>query len=203
MLSFNDLVKALLKTGNVYMLIGHGSKNQFRYINDLKKILKDIVLQIPKGAALLYFGDTPNKMKPDIGYATELLYNMRPDIQIYMIQIKEAESWGVPNFVKDVYWHNDYNSKCKWGGIYNNAPCSNTKKWVNINKHIKIAKVFILGGGVITLEQYLLIKKYNIDYLYFEIQRRYLDDGITKVNDNTTLKDSIGITYNKIKKIKA
>jgi hypothetical protein len=181
------------------MLIGHGTKNQFRYLNDLKFILKKIALQIPKDAAFLYFGDTPNKKTPDIGYAFELLYNMRPDIQIYMIQIKEAESWGIPKFVKAVYWHNDYNNKCKWGGIYNNIPCSNTKKWVNINKYVPIAKVFILGGGMITLDEYLLIKKLNIGYEYFEIQRRYLGDGITKVIDSTTLKDSIGITYNKIK----
>lgn len=115
MLSFNILVQYLKNIdGNVYMLIGNGSKNQFRYIRDLKQILTKLVSKIPKNSAFLYFGDSPNKKKPDIGYAFELLYDMRPDIQIYMIQIKEAESWGIPKLVKDVYWHTDYNDKCKW-----------------------------------------------------------------------------------------
>ena len=40
------------------MFIGHGSKNQFRYINDLKSVLKTILEKIPKDSAILYFGDT-------------------------------------------------------------------------------------------------------------------------------------------------
>lgn len=180
------------------MLIGNGSKNQFRYIKDLKQILKKILRKIPNKSSFLYFGDSSNKKNPDIGYAFELIKEYRPDIDIYMIQIKEAQSWGVPKFVKNVYWHNDYNNKCKWGGIYNNKPCSNTKKWVNLSKSVEINKVFILGGGKITLEEYKLIKQLNINYEYFQIERRFLGDGKTKVKDNNTNIERIGITYNKI-----
>jgi hypothetical protein len=115
-----------------------------------------------------------------------------------MIQIKKAMSWGVPDFVTDVYWHNDYSNKCKWGGILNNKPCSNTKKWVNIHKKKKINKIFIIGGGQITLDEYNLIKKLNIDYQYFNIDRRFLGDGNTRVKDTDSNAEKIGITYKKI-----
>ena len=198
MLTFNELIKEL-KGDNIYMLIGNGSKNQFRYLSDLKKVLKKILKNIPKKSNFLYFGDGANKKKPDVGYAFQLISEMRPDINIYMIQISEAKSWGVPKFVKNVYWHNDYTKQCKWGGIYNGKACSNTKKWLSVNKRTKINKVFILGGGKITLDEFTLIKKANIDYEYFDIERRYLGDGKTKVKDNNTKANKIGITYKKFK----
>jgi len=198
MVNFNLLIKHLKMESGIYIIIGNGSKNQFRYISTLKQKLKQILKKLPKNAAFLYFGDGVNKKKPDIGYAFELINKLRPDINIYMIQIKEAESWGVPEFVKEVYWHNDYTNKCKWGGIYNGKPCSNTKKWVNIHKRIGIKKVFILGGGKITLDEYKLIKKFKINYEYFEIERRFLGDGKTKVSNNNSNSEKIGITYKKI-----
>ena len=180
------------------MIIGNGSKNQFRYIKDLNKVITKILKDIPKNSVFIYFGDTANKKKPDIGYAFELIHKKRPDISIYMIQIKEAKSWGVPSFVKDVYWHNDYTNKCKWGGLYNGEPCSNTKKWVNLHKRASITNIFILGGGKITLDEYKIIKKLKIPYTYFKIERRFLGDGKTKVSNTHSISDRIGITYNKI-----
>ena len=198
MYSFKNLVKDLKKHNGVYMLIGHGSKNQIRNLKNLNKVLNNILKEAPKGSAFLYFGDSPNKKKPDVGYAFELLKKKRPDLCIYMIQINKAKSWGVPTFVKKVYWHNDYTKKCTWGGVQNNKPCSNTKKWVSLNRYVKISKVFILGGGEITLDEYNLIKKYNIDYKYFPIERRFMGDGKTKVTSNKTKKLRVGVTFNKI-----
>jgi len=60
MVNFNYLLKKL-KSSNIFMLIGNGSKNQFRYIEDLKKILKKILKTIPKNSNFLYFGDGINK----------------------------------------------------------------------------------------------------------------------------------------------
>lgn len=58
----------------VYMLIGHGSKNQFKDLNVLEEKIKKIADSLPKyGSVILYFGDSPNKEKPDIGYAFKLL----------------------------------------------------------------------------------------------------------------------------------
>ena len=198
MVTFNQLIKEL-KNQNTFMLIGNGSKNQFRYITDLRNVLKTILKQVPADSCFLYFGDGVNKKKPDIGYAFQLIREIRPDINIYMIQIAEAKSWGVPKFVKSVYWHKDYTKKCKWGGVYNGKPCSNTKKWINVHKKVNINKIFILGGGQITLDEYVLMKKENIDYEYFEIERRFLGDGVTKVKNSYTKDKRIGITYNKIK----
>ena len=52
MVNFNYLLKKL-KSSNIFMLIGNGSKNQFRYIEDLKKILKKILKTIPKNSNFL------------------------------------------------------------------------------------------------------------------------------------------------------
>ena len=42
------------------------------------------------------------------------------------------------------------------------------------------------------------LKQLNINYEYFQIERRFLGDGKTKVKDNNTNIERIGITYNKI-----
>jgi len=180
-------------------MIGHGSKNQFRKISDLKYTLKTILLTIPEKSAFLYFGDSPNKEKPDIGYAFQYISEMRKDIDIFMIQIDKAKDWGIPSFVKHVYWHKDYNKSCLWGGLYNGKPCSNTKKLIQINEHIGVTRAFILGGGDITMDEYSLLKIHKIDYHYFPIERRYLSDGKTKITESHSMKERIGITYNKIK----
>lgn len=196
-LSFNDLTKSM-KNKEIYMLIGNGSKNQFRDLRKINGIINSILKNIPQKSVFLYFGDYPNKAKPDVGYLFKLINQKRPDIIINMIQIAEAKSWGVPDFVNNVYWHNDYTKKCKWGGLLNNEPCSNTKKWISVHKRNKINKVFILGGGEITLQEYGLIKKHKIDYQYFPVERKYKGDGKTKINDNHTKSQKIGVTYKKI-----
>lgn len=198
-LTFNELLSNI-KHKDVYMMIGNGSKNQFKSIRKIKSIVREIARTCNKDSVFLYFGDSPNIKKPDVGILFEILHKYNPKIPIYMIQIKEAKSWGVPNFVTGVYWHNDYTKTCKWGGVHKGKPCSNTKKWYSINKRLKygIRKVFIFGGGKITLDEYKLIKHQKIPYEYFPVKRRYLGDGLTKVGDRNSLKDKIGITYKKI-----
>jgi hypothetical protein len=197
-LSFYDFIKNL-ENNNIFMIIGNGSKNQFRNIITIKSIINNISNQIPLNSNILYFGDYPDKANPDIGYVFYLLHQKRKDLNICMIQIMEAKKWGVPDFVKSVYWHNVYSSRCKYGGLINNEPCSNTLKWVNIHKKLDITKVFILGGGKITLDEFKLIKKYNINYEYYLIERKYLGDGTTKINNKHSKKDKYGITFGKIK----
>lgn len=198
-LNFNSLVKKL-KDKDVYMMIGNGSKNQFRDIKKIKTIVKNIASMCNERTAFLYFGDVPNKKKPDVGLLFELLHQYNSKIPIFMIQIKEAKSWGVPKFVSYNYWHNDYTKTCKWGGIYKGKPCSNTKKWVSLEKRLPngIRCVFIFGGGAITLDEYKLIKKYQIPYEYFPVERKFSGDGKTKTKKSENLKNKIGITYGKI-----
>tara|TARA_B100000745_G_C19982654_1_gene332924 strand:- start:94 stop:639 length:546 start_codon:yes stop_codon:yes gene_type:complete len=180
------------------MIIGNGKRNQFRYLKDINIVVRKIIKEIPKNSAFLHFGDTSDKKKPDVGYVYELIKKYRPDIIIYMIQIKKAKSWGTPKFIKNVYWHTDYTKKCKYGGIINDKPCSNTKKWINIHKKIGIKNVFILGGGNITFDEYKLVKKLKINYTYFPMERRFNGDGKTKIIDKDNLFMKIGITYGKI-----
>jgi len=195
-------MKNMLSNELVYIIIGNGTKNQFRDLRKIKGVLNKILKGIPLNSNILYFGDNPDKKNPDIGYIFQLISEVRKDIKIYMIQIKAAKEWGMPKFVDCVYWHNDYTDECKWGGVINGKPCSNSKQWLKLHKSIKngITKVFILGGGKITLDEYNhLIKKNNIDCEYFPVERKYKGDGITKVTDKDTIKDKVGITLHKIK----
>lgn len=208
-LTYNKLISKLHENNNLFMFIGHGTKNQFRYINDLKSVLKTILEKIPKNSAVLYFGDSPDSKKPDIGYAFKLINNYRPDIDIYMIQISEAKNWGTPDFVKGVYWHNNYTQKCKWGGFdeKTKTPCSNTKVWLSIAKKISISAIFVLGGGQITLDEVKAVKKikatthiqHTPQIIYVPIERRFKGDGKTRVSDSDTKSTRIGITYDYFK----
>lgn len=77
--------KVIQEGTSVCMMIGHGAKNQFRSITELRKVIQNVATQIPKGGVVLYFGDYPNRSKPDIGYAFALLAEARPDITFKMI----------------------------------------------------------------------------------------------------------------------
>ena len=85
-MKFLDLVKEV-KNKDVYMINGNGSKNQFRSITEIKKILKKELKNIDKDSCFLYLGDPVNKKNPDLGYLFQVLHEMRPDILIYMIMM--------------------------------------------------------------------------------------------------------------------
>ena len=55
------------------MFIGHGSKNQIKNFGKVKKIIDEIVKDIPLKSKLLYFGDEPNPKAPDIGLVYEYI----------------------------------------------------------------------------------------------------------------------------------
>tara|TARA_B110000967_G_C18851551_1_gene544903 strand:+ start:572 stop:1177 length:606 start_codon:yes stop_codon:yes gene_type:complete len=194
---FYGLVKEL-KNKNVYMLIGNGSSNQFRDMRKVKGILKKVLTTVERDSYFLYFGDSVEKDKPSVGYLFELISKLRKDITIVMIQITKAKGYGIPKFVKKVYWHNDYVLKKRWGGLINNKPCSNTKKWVSLNNKLTkgIRKIFIFGGGKITLEEFKVIKRLKIDYQYFAVERKY--NKKEKVTSSDSMRNRIGETYKKI-----
>ena len=198
-MNYHQLLTLLRSKPAVFMMIGNGTKNQFRSIPSLRKaIYQFLTAFVPPNSAFLYFGDAPNPRKPDIGYAFELLHQLRPDIDIVMIQISEAKSWGIPSFVSQVYWHNDYTKACKWGGLdTNRQPCSNTKKWVSIAKQVGIDRILVLGGGVITMDEMRLARQLKVPYTYVPLERKFLGDGSTRVKDSDSKKDRIGPTYRK------
>ena len=192
-----------LKKQDVYMVIGNGTKNQFRDLRKINGLVTKLLKDIPRNSAFLYFGDSANKKNPDVGYLFQLIKEKRSDIKIFMIQIAEAKSWGVAKFVNKVYWHTSYTKECKWGGIHRGKPCSNTAKWVSINNKLAksgsgIKKVFIFGGGPITLDEFSLIKKYKIAYKYFPVERKYNGDKKTKITNGDSMKTRVGVTYGKI-----
>ena len=92
-ISFTKLVK-YLKPKKVYMMIGNGTKNQFRDMRKVKKYLREIIKLIPQQSVFLYFGDSANKKNPDVGYLFELLHKLRPGVEIVMIQIKKSQIMG-------------------------------------------------------------------------------------------------------------
>lgn len=85
------------------------------------------------------------------------------------------------------------------GGVKNGEACSNTAKWVRVNKRVGITKIFIFGGGAITLDEYRLAKKLKIPFEYFPVDRKYMGDKKTKVTSNMSKKWRVGITVEKIK----
>jgi hypothetical protein len=198
-ITFNELVDKS-RNRTVFMIIGNGSKNQFRSVAILKAFVQKLSKELPYHSMVLYFGDLPNPEKPDIGYVFQLLKDLRKDINITMIQITAAQKYGVPKMVKDVYYHDHFTDECKYGGLDSKGqPCSNTKVWVNFHKKHPIQKVYILGGGQIVLDEYKLIKSMNIPYAYYPFYRKYKGDGqtLTKVSDS--LDELVGITFLKIK----
>ena len=206
---FSKLIKHI-KQNNilVFMMIGHGARNQFKYIKDIRNTIRTIQSSIPKHSVVLYFGDYPNKSKPDIGFAFQILAETRPDITFAMIQIKEAEAWGFPGFVQkdNIKWHTDYSKgDCMWGGFDKKGnPCSNTKQWIQLHcdltssGHNGISNVFVLGGGPITIQEAKYAKKIGIPIEVIPLKRRFKGDKITKVTDKDTRADAYGpIMYKK------
>jgi len=194
-LTFKKMCK-LVKRKNIYMIIGNGTKNQFRDMEKVNSLMDDILEKLPLNSCFLYFGDYPDEKKPDIGYMFKLLKDKRSDLEIFMIQISEAKSWGVPDFVDYVYWHDDFSKIYKWGGLDDKGkPCSNTKKWVKLNNKHSITEVFIFGGGQVTLDEISLLEKHNVPYIYFPVERKYLGDGKTLIENTDDMEKKIGITY--------
>lgn len=206
-LSFNELI-SILQNKDVFMISGHGSKNQFKNISNVKKNIERIAKKCDENSVFLYFGDPPNKKKPDVGLLFEYLHKFNKKIKIFMIQREKVKKWGVSPFVSGVYWHRELNKKCSsnkdkfFGGIIGKSICSNTKKWVDIHKNLEqgIKKVYFFGGGDIAKHELMLCKKLGIDYKYFPVKRRFMGDGKTKVKNNSTMKNRVGITWDLFKK---
>jgi|694.fasta_scaffold98783_1 hypothetical protein len=138
----------LRKYISVRMFIGYGDKKQYKDRLALEKEIDLISSKYtPKNdneLIMLYFGDVPKKEEPDIGYVYEYFSKLRPNVKVIMIQIKEMEKYGVPEFVDGVYFHSDYNkndSNHKWGGFEKvngeYKVYSNTKQWLMLHLLLK------------------------------------------------------------------
>lgn len=182
---------------SIYMFIGHGSKNQIKNPDKLNEKLSKMMKDIKQNSVILYFGDGVNKEKPDIGYVFQLLSKHKEpkNLTFVMIQIESAKDWGVPGFVDAVFWHTDFEKgDNEWGGVNKKGePQSNTKKWIDLHKIKPISKIFVLGGGQITLEEIKLAIQHNIKYEYYPIIRKYIGDGKTEVSASMSRKYKYGV----------
>ena len=172
---WRPFISKLKKEKGVYMMTGNGSKRQFKDMRVVKKYLRRALRLIPLDSAVLYFGDKPNPKKPDIGLLFKLAKKLRPDLRVYMIQIKQAKKYGVPSFVKSVYWHNPVGNirRCKYGGFFEGRPCSNTKKWIQIHKHVGIKRFFAFGGGPVAKQDIQHAKRLHIKTTQYRVRSKY------------------------------
>jgi hypothetical protein len=201
----NFIMKKQIRDGkhiSVKMMFGNGDKQQYKNVRELEKVVEQMTSYFPVNDlneyVFIYFGDVANRDKPDIGYAYEYLSKLRPDIIIIMIQIKEMEKYGIPSFVNGgVYFHSDYDSKHKWGGMEEVdgklKVFSNTKQWFKLHECLKqmrqqyknngynmttpqmfgIEQCYLLGtGGPIAKQEVELVKLLN---LYSENYDEYND----------------------------
>ena len=202
-LTFNGLCSKL-KNKDIYLFIGNSALG-YRYKSDLNKVMKKACTEMSDNSTVIYFGDSVDKLT--IGYCYKYISEHRKDIDIYMINIMSTKKYSYPKFVKGTYYHNDY-KKCshsEYGGIDKNGQaCSNTKKWLSIHKKFEpkgygIKKIYFLGGGKISYQEYKVAKKNKIPYEYHKLQRRFRDDRKTRIRDKDTNKIKYGYTFKKIR----
>lgn len=192
-----------LEGHKVYMLIGNGSKNQFRDTELVCNVLDLDLHRVPQDSVFLYFGDVPNAEKPDVGFLFSYIASVRPDLKFQMIQIDAVKKYGKPDFVTDVYWHDEWVAgPNKWGGVDEwGTPQSNTRKWVDVHNallelgHPGIQRVFVYGGGVLTFAEQKFARDLKIPVDYKPVERKYKGDKVTLITDEDTRTDRIGVTH--------
>lgn len=166
----------LLKTKRVFFLLGPGKRRQYKDMRKIQKYINILIREIPKESYLLYFGDTPDKKRPDIGRVYEKLMEKRKDLHVVMISLQEFKKYGYPKFVKTAYFHSDHAKEgdCKYGGIDKNGkPCSNTKVWVDIERRYGISRVYKIGGGPIATQEAMLARKLTIPVTEFSVEHKF------------------------------
>ena len=191
-----------IKDSQIYMIIGHGSKNQIKYPDKIN--LVNIMKNIKDNSVILYFGDEVNQEKPDIGYIFQLInekYKKSKNLKFVMIQINTDDAKKYTDFTKGqsfvdaVYWHDDFaDGPNKWGGVNEKGePQSNTKQWIELHKRLKITKIYALGGGPVTLEEIKLGIQHKIPIGYIPVIRRFLGDSKTQIMPNMSRSATYGI----------
>jgi hypothetical protein len=55
--------------------------------------------------------------------------------------------------------------------------------------------IFVFGGGPITLDEMKLAEKHSIPVFYIPVERKFMGDKKTKVTNNHSESDRIGVTF--------
>ena len=213
--AFKDLTSTLRESKKkTCMIIGHGSKNKIQdFDEDLGGLPKDSIANkivqnlydeiTDKGennANVIYFGDSPTD--GSIGCVFQRLSEIDAEagckLTFYMIQIRKAQGWGFPNFVDLNFWHSNFvdGGENEWGGVDKKGnPQSNTYYWNELAEQGLIHKLFILGGGPITMSETKLAVKHIKDITYYPVQRKFKGDRKTHVPDDADDDTKFGIMH--------
>lgn len=160
----------------IVFLLGPGKRRQYKDMRKVQKYINILIREIPYHSYLLYFGDTPEIQRPDIGRVYQKIMEKRKDLHVVMISLQEFKKYGYPKFVSTTYFHSNHakDGDCKYGGINKNGnPCSNTKVWVRIHNKYGISHIYKIGGGAIATKEATLARKLKIPLTEFKVQHKF------------------------------
>ena len=178
------------------MFFGFDKNDQYSSLTDLNNHIKNISKDLEKNSIIYYFGELPNKEKPDIDYIISEIKKKRNDIEIIMLTFDDINNSDIPeDFISKILKVQVKTSKKR--GVNNNSrkPLGLTKLWFDLNKIQKIEKIFILGGNSITLEEVDVANELDLNIEYYPIKRKFLGDSKTTIKKNNTYEEKIGVTY--------
>jgi len=191
-LELKDL-KKYHKNKKIYMFLGNSKKEQYSSTTELSNTIKSISKKIEKNAIVFYFGEEPDVDNLDIGFVINELSVRREDLEIILINHNDMQEY--PVFVSKIYNLDIKTTKKRGLNSNTDKPLGTTKFWFDINKTIKIEKIFILGGDSVVFDEYNLAKELEITTEYFPIKRKFNDDGKTIVKKNAPISEKVGPTY--------
>lgn len=189
-------LKKYIKNKIIYMFFGFDKNDQYSSLTELNNHIKNILKDLEKNSIIYYFGELPNKEKPDIDYIISEIKKKRNDIEIIMLTFDNINNSDIPeDFISKILKVPVKTSKKR--GVNNNSrkPLGLTKLWFDLNKIQKIEKIFILGGNSITLEEVDVAKELDLNIQYYPIKRKFIGDSKTTIKKNTTYEEKIGVTY--------
>jgi hypothetical protein len=186
-------LKKYLKNKKVYIMLGNTNKEQYASVSDVKNTIKTLTKTIEKNSIFLYFGEVINEDNIDIAYAINELQIRRKDLEF--ILIKHEEDDYIPEFVSKLFCLEIKTTKKRGLNSNTKKPLGTTKFWFDINKTIKIEKLFILGGDNVVFDEYKLAKELEIQCDYFPLKRKFNEDGKTIIKKNAPISEKVGPTY--------
>ncbi len=188
-------LKKYIKNKIIYMFFGFDKNDQYSSLTEVNNHIKNISKELEKNSIIYYFGELPNKEKPDIDYIVSEIKKKRNDIEIIMLTFNDINNSDIPeDFISKILKLQVKTSKKR--GVNNNSrkPLGLTKLWFDLNKIQKIEKIFILGGNSITLEEVDVAKELDLKIQYYPIKRKFLGDSKTTIKKNNTYEEKIGVT---------
>ena len=164
-----------------YLFLGHGSKNQYKDIEILKRNLDSIALELNikhgKGNWLVVFGGDPaNEQKPDIGYAMKYLREMH-GARLLAIQADEYKKWGVGDHVDYVFYYptqKDADGKILYGGTDAQNHLLGSSRFYLGKDFVShgMKGIFTLGGGNIAKQEVIYALQHGMEVKHTSLEAK-------------------------------